>query len=91
MQQVTSKIISEVRRENLIETGNCEEANKNGGKTKQKVENRDLKEEIGPINNERMFVVKLEKEDLSEYCETKIKCFLDLVQRLISMRSLLGG
>jgi len=35
-------------------------------------------------------VVKLEKEDLMEYCETKIKYFLDLVIRLTTMKSQLG-
>lgn len=54
------------------------------------MEERDQKEVIGEIDNRRAFAVKLEKEDLVEYCEAKIKCFLDLVQRLISMRSQLG-
>ena len=48
------------------------------------------KEVMGELNNYELVAVRLEKKDLEEYCETKIKYFLDLVERLISMKSNLG-
>lgn len=42
------------------------------------------------MENDKLFALKLEKDDLVEYCETKIKYFLDLIQRLIGMKSNLG-
>jgi hypothetical protein len=45
---------------------------------------------MGELNNNELVAVRLEKKDLEEYCETKIKYFLDLVERLISMKSNLG-
>jgi hypothetical protein len=54
------------------------------------VDDKDKEEAIGPIQNNKLNLIRLEKDDLMEYCETKIKYFLDLVQRLISMKSLLG-
>jgi hypothetical protein len=60
-------------------------------KFNMKVENEDSKEIIGQIDNDKLMLVKLEKEDLVEYCETKIKYFLDLVMRLTSMKSVLGS
>lgn len=52
---------------------------------------QDAQEAIGDFENDSLFALRLEKADLREYCETKIKHFLDLVQRMISMRSTLGG
>lgn len=42
------------------------------------------------MENGKLYALEIEKEDLQEYCETKMKYFLDLVQRLIGMKSILG-
>jgi hypothetical protein len=59
-------------------------------KSNKKAKNQDSQEVIGEIENNILTIVRFEKEDLIDYCETKIKYFLDLVQRLISMKSILG-
>ena len=42
------------------------------------------------MENNKLFALDLDKKDLIDYCETKIKYFMDLIQRLIGMKSNLG-